>query len=1337
MAGDTFDAGTVYAEARLGRDEIQRDLAQLRRDLAKFERDARVTITPKLDNAQVKTGTEQAKKWLQSLSDFKATPHVDLTGADQVKAQTALIKKDLGDLGRTTARPKVVVDVKKSRADLKKLAGDMGEAWEKAGTKVLGIVKPIGLATAGVGAFAAASWTAVAALQVVQTASGALFLLPGVLAAGAATVATLTIGLHGVGDALKAAASGDAEKLNKALAGLAPNARAFVLEIQKLTPAWRDMRLDVQDALFVGLSGTIAALAHDYVPVLGEGLTAVAAELNIAGHGIADFLTRGQSVGIVAAIFLNVRAAMAATRDTGAGIVSMLLNIADVGAAFLPGLAAAFNGVVQSAAAWVATARASGELTDIIRRGLDTLLAIGQTVVSVFGIIGGILRAAGVDGVGLAESLAAIVGRWEAWVNSVQGQQALAQFFALARDTAAALLPLLVAVVAAAGGLVATLLPAVPPLVTGLSDVLASTAPLLGAFTELAAVVLPALGAGLSFLSPVLGPLAAVILGVVAALNVYKATVAVVEAVTKTWAVAQAILNGTFALNPIGLVVTIVIALAAALVYAWNHSETFRNVVTAAWEGIKAAAAAAWSFLQGVFAALVSAGQTVGAALATAWSAASTAFQVAVDAVAAAATWVGGVLASAWDAGVAAFQAVAAAATWLWQNVLSPVFNAISLAARVLIAVIVTVLVTPWVIAFNLLSAAATWLWDNAIQPVFSAIGGFIADTWNNAIQPALAAAAAFLTGVFSDAWTWTRDAAIGAWQAIQDGLAAAWAWILANVWQPIVDYVIGPLVTAFNASRDAVVAAWQVVQDALAAAWAFLRDTVITPLINILTFNLVAAFNSYRDLSTAAWNAVNDALAAAWAWLQANVFQPIADWLTATFSGAFSTFRDTATAAWNAVRDALGAVWAAIRDNVFQPLVDFVTKTVPGAFNTAVDAIGRAWDAVKKAVRDPIDAVINVVYNNGIVKVWNWVAGLVGLDSLQEYHLPAFAAGGPITGGTPGKDSVLAALMPGEYVLSKPAVDAAGGTGAVERMHRRLRGAHPGTGGGATLLSLLGIPGFASGGPVEQTDSSGLSLGGLWDAVTGGIGQITGMFSSTKWGQMAIGMVKTWADRLWPALLDKVTGWFTSLFGGGGGTAVPAGPVRDVVQATAAQFGWGSGPEWDALTWIIGRESGWNPNAQNPTSTAFGLFQFLDGTWSSTGIAKTSDPSLQALAGMRYIASRYGDPLGARDFWQRNGWYDQGGMLPVGTSVVHNGTGKPEPVLTTEQWRAITSAPRAPSAADPRPGGGEIGQLARTMTEVRDLLQRGGVGATVNINGAQGSPQENARAAVLQLKLR
>ena len=83
-----------------------------------------------------------------------------------------------------------------------------------------------------------------------------------------------------------------------------------------------------------------------------------------------------------------------------------------------------------------------------------------------------------------------------------------------------------------------------------------------------------------------------------------------------------------------------------------------------------------------------------------------------------------------------------------------------------------------------------------------------------------------------------------------------------------------------------------------------------------------------------------------------------------------------------------------------------------------------------------------------------------------------------------------------------------------------------------------------------------------------------------------------------------------------------------------------GSGSQFSCLENLWGKESGWNPNAQNPSSTAYGIPQFLDSTWAGTGIAKTSDPYRQIDAGLIYIDNRYGSPCGAWGHSQANGWY-------------------------------------------------------------------------------------------------
>jgi SLT domain-containing protein len=121
---------------------------------------------------------------------------------------------------------------------------------------------------------------------------------------------------------------------------------------------------------------------------------------------------------------------------------------------------------------------------------------------------------------------------------------------------------------------------------------------------------------------------------------------------------------------------------------------------------------------------------------------------------------------------------------------------------------------------------------------------------------------------------------------------------------------------------------------------------------------------------------------------------------------------------------------------------------------------------------------------------------------------------------------------------------------------------------------------------------------------------------------------------------------------------------VRTMVQQMAAQRGW-TGSQWSDLSSLIQGESSWNPRAQNPSSTAYGLFQFLNSTWRSVGATKTSDPAGQAAAGLKYIAQRYGNPSKAWDFWNSHTphWYGDGAIFN-GATTVGVGERGPEAVM-------------------------------------------------------------------------
>lgn len=114
------------------------------------------------------------------------------------------------------------------------------------------------------------------------------------------------------------------------------------------------------------------------------------------------------------------------------------------------------------------------------------------------------------------------------------------------------------------------------------------------------------------------------------------------------------------------------------------------------------------------------------------------------------------------------------------------------------------------------------------------------------------------------------------------------------------------------------------------------------------------------------------------------------------------------------------------------------------------------------------------------------------------------------------------------------------------------------------------------------------------------------------------------------------------------GGHGSYGGSNRTLAKLIAQSFGWGSGAEWRAFDALEMSEAGYNENAQNPTSTAYGMGQFLDSTWAAFG-PKTSNPFKQLLYMMRYIGGRFGDPIRAWAFHRAHNYYATGGVTPGG----------------------------------------------------------------------------------------
>ncbi len=410
---------------------------------------------------------------------------------------------------------------------------------------------------------------------------------------------------------------------------------------------------------------------------------------------------------------------------------------------------------------------------------------------------------------------------------------------------------------------------------------------------------------------PVLTTIVGLFVAYNTALVAYNLYTGIAAAATKVWAAAQWLINAAMTANPIGIVVVAIAALVAAIVIAYKNSETFRNIVQAVWGAIKVAISATVNWFTG-----------------TAWPAIKT-----------------------------AIDALGTAFTWIYNNIIKPVWSGIQAAISVAWTVI-KALFAAGEAYIRALAAVFTWLWQNIINPVWQGIKLAIQIAWV-AIQI-----------IFK-----TIEIAIRA-------LALVFQWLWNNVVTPV----------------------WNGIKTVITTVWNFLRDSIFNPAIAFIRGVLTQAWQFYSGIVSTVWNAIKTAVSAAWNWIKNTVLDPLISFVRGALVNAWDAAKTGITNAWNAIKSPVQATWNWIKDNVFTPLSNFITKTIPNAFDTGVRAVGSAWNKIKEMAAAPVRFVVNTVINGGIIKGFNWIAEKVGVSPISPISL-GFADGGVLPGYTPGRD--------------------------------------------------------------------------------------------------------------------------------------------------------------------------------------------------------------------------------------------------------------------------------------------------------------------------------------------
>jgi len=350
------------------------------------------------------------------------------------------------------------------------------------------------------GALAGATQQVAALVGALGQLSGAVGLLPAAGAAGAAAIGTLVVGMRGFGDALSS--MDDPAAFAEALENLAPSAQDAARSIQALAPAFRSLRLDVQQQLFAGMGDAINAVGSTYLPVLRSGMTGIASEMNSLGRAFTAFALDAQTVADTGTVFDNTREALSRLTGAVGPFMGALRDVGTVGSTFLPQLSDGLASAATRLGDFVARARETGQLAEWIQTGIDATKNLGGTLANVGSIFGSIFSAANANGTNLLSVLNSATGAAADFLRSAEGSRVLQDIFGGLQAAASGLGPVFRELGAA--------------LSSSIGPAIAQLGPQIGnAFRALAPAIQP-LGQALAALAPVVGTIAQALGGALA-----------------------------------------------------------------------------------------------------------------------------------------------------------------------------------------------------------------------------------------------------------------------------------------------------------------------------------------------------------------------------------------------------------------------------------------------------------------------------------------------------------------------------------------------------------------------------------------------------------------------------------------------------------------------------------------------------------------------------------------------------------------------------------------------------------------------------------------------------
>ena len=327
---------------------------------------------------------------------------------------------------------------------------------------------------------------------------------------------------------------------------------------------------------------------------------------------------------------------------------------------------------------------------------------------------------------------------------------------------------------------------------------------------------------------------------------------------------AFGIFNAVLSANPIGIIVTAIAALTAALVWFFTQTETGRQIWAAFVDWIKVAWQGIAEFFSGLWSGIAEGANNL-------WSSVSEAWSSAVENIK-----------NLWNGIVVFFDTL-----WL------TIQTAASIAWTQFTTTIMSI-VQPFIDGFlNLWNGVS-----NGISQIFEGIKMVFQGAWEFIKSIFLGAILVILDLVTGNFTQLGADLGL-IWEGIKNGVSLVWEGIKA-IFMGLVDAIVGFGKAAFENFSAALSSIWEFIKSAASAAWEWVKSTV-TNLITGLVQGAQNIWNGFMNFLSGLWESIKSTAVNGWNALKSGVIS-IINGLIQGAQNAWNTLQQGVTNVVNSV---------------------------------------------------------------------------------------------------------------------------------------------------------------------------------------------------------------------------------------------------------------------------------------------------------------------------------------------------------------------------------------------------------------------------------------------------